>query len=124
MVAADTSIHYYSRISLAFLEGTGWYKVDYSVAEKYTWGKNKGCEFLTDNCSTTFKEYCSVEGTSGCSNDYTSKSSCVSTSFSNKCLLNEMIFYGTCRETIDFRRSLINEYEESGVNSRCFEAIQ
>ncbi len=35
-----------SEFSLALLEGTGWYKVNYDLADKMTWGKNKGCDFL------------------------------------------------------------------------------
>lgn len=39
-----------SDISLAFFEDSGWYKVDYSKANIFYWGKNKGCRFFTDNC--------------------------------------------------------------------------
>lgn len=39
-----------SEISLAFFEDSGWYKPDYTKANLFYWGKNKGCKFLTNNC--------------------------------------------------------------------------
>ncbi len=35
-----------SEISLALFEDSGWYKVDYEMANLFLWGKNKGCDFL------------------------------------------------------------------------------
>jgi len=55
----------FSEFTLALLEGTGWYKVNYEYAEPMTYGKNKGCEFLDTKCINTetfepsFKEFCS-----------------------------------------------------------------
>ncbi len=54
-----------SEFSLALLEGTGWYKVNYDLADKMTWGKNKGCDFLNKKCinkkslEANFPEFCS-----------------------------------------------------------------
>lgn len=39
-----------SRITLAMMEDTGWYKADYSQAGDYEWGKNLGCEFAQNSC--------------------------------------------------------------------------
>ncbi|KAL8570983.1 hypothetical protein ACOMHN_037843 [Nucella lapillus] len=39
-----------SRITLAMMEDTGWYKADYSMAEDYEWGRGLGCEFVTKSC--------------------------------------------------------------------------
>lgn len=38
-----------SEITLALFEDSGWYKVDYSQANLFLWGKNKGCGFLDVN---------------------------------------------------------------------------
>lgn len=35
-----------SEITLALFEDSGWYKVNYDLANVFTWGKNKGCDFL------------------------------------------------------------------------------
>ena len=40
----------FSALTMAFLEDTGWYKVDYSIAETYTFGKDQGCNFLYESC--------------------------------------------------------------------------
>ncbi|KAK3785048.1 hypothetical protein RRG08_038000 [Elysia crispata] len=39
-----------SRITLAMMEDTGWYKADYSLAGDYEWGKNLGCDFVQNSC--------------------------------------------------------------------------
>lgn len=40
----------FSRFTLALMEDTGWYKVDYSMAEPLVWGKNLGCLFAKNSC--------------------------------------------------------------------------
>lgn len=39
-----------SRITLALMEDTGWYKANYSMAQPMTWGKGLGCEFVMKSC--------------------------------------------------------------------------
>ena len=40
-----------TKMTLALLEDTGWYKPDYYMAEDMWWGKNRGCEFIEfDQC--------------------------------------------------------------------------
>jgi len=57
-----------SEFSLALLEGSGWYTIDYSFAEPYYFGQGQGCPFVRDSCTSNnakFNEYC--EGSSrGC----------------------------------------------------------
>ena len=38
-----------SELSLAMFEDSGWYKVDYSHANLFLWGKGKGCDFFNNN---------------------------------------------------------------------------
>ena len=35
---------------MAFLKDTGWYDVDYNFADKFFYGKDEGCDFLTKAC--------------------------------------------------------------------------
>lgn len=44
-----------SEITLALFEDSGWYKVDYSLANLFLFGKNKGCGFLDENCVNPVK---------------------------------------------------------------------
>ena len=39
-----------SEITLAFLEDTGWYKVNYYTGGLFQFGKNRGCSFITEKC--------------------------------------------------------------------------
>lgn len=50
MTGTYTQNSVFSRITFAFLEDTGWYKVNYSNAEDLTWGKNLGCDFAKKSC--------------------------------------------------------------------------
>ena len=44
---------YVSEFTLALMEDSNWYQVDYSYAEPYTWGKDEGCSFLETECIST-----------------------------------------------------------------------
>ena len=83
MIAASKKGSYISGVSLALLETTGWYDVDYSLSEKTTWGKNKKCGFLdTQNCE--FDEFCSFEGI-GCDWERTAYGFCQIDRFAGSC---------------------------------------
>ncbi|XP_077993930.1 leishmanolysin-like peptidase [Glandiceps talaboti] len=51
---AMTGIHsqtrIFSRLSLALMEDTGWYTVNYDYAEPLLWGQGLGCEFAQGSC--------------------------------------------------------------------------
>ena len=40
----------FSIFTLAFLKDSGWYDVDFNIAEKFFYGKDEGCGFLTQAC--------------------------------------------------------------------------
>jgi len=46
----DDDAAYFSPLTLALLEDTGWYKVDFRHAENSPFGLGAGCEFVTGNC--------------------------------------------------------------------------
>uniref|UniRef100_A0A4W3JW35 Leishmanolysin-like peptidase n=1 Tax=Callorhinchus milii TaxID=7868 RepID=A0A4W3JW35_CALMI len=50
MTGFHTQNRVFSRITLAILEDTGWYKADYSMAEKLEWGEGMGCDFVMKSC--------------------------------------------------------------------------
>jgi len=63
-----------SEFTLALLEDSGWYKVNYYTGGLMRFGKNKGCEFIYNRCSEKFKnEFCENRDTF--SSKYTSCSS-------------------------------------------------
>uniref|UniRef100_A0A0K0E8V4 Leishmanolysin-like peptidase n=1 Tax=Strongyloides stercoralis TaxID=6248 RepID=A0A0K0E8V4_STRER len=50
MTGTHTQNPVYSRITLALMEDTGWYKANYEVAEHLHWGHNLGCNFTMQSC--------------------------------------------------------------------------
>ncbi len=62
-----------SEFTLALLEGSGWYQVDYTMTEPFNWGEGQGCPFLDEPCfnrdtlEPNFEEYCSPLMAQGCS---------------------------------------------------------
>ncbi|KAL5961561.1 Leishmanolysin-like peptidase [Taenia solium] len=50
MTATYTNVFRLSNLTLAFLEDTGWYLPNYSLAEHLAWGANRGCIFSTESC--------------------------------------------------------------------------
>ncbi|XP_017782298.1 PREDICTED: leishmanolysin-like peptidase [Nicrophorus vespilloides] len=50
MTGTHTQNPVISRITLALMEDTGWYKANYSMAETLTWGRNLGCDFVMKSC--------------------------------------------------------------------------
>ncbi|XP_043929619.1 leishmanolysin-like peptidase [Protopterus annectens] len=50
MTGSHTQNRVFSRITLAMMEDTGWYKANYSMAEKLDWGQGMGCDFVNKSC--------------------------------------------------------------------------
>lgn len=82
MVAGwDTYYIIYSKISLALFVDSGWYQVDYSYGEDITWGSQKGCEFIFNECvnegKAKFSEFCNISTSiTKCDHTHTYKGTC------------------------------------------------
>uniref|UniRef100_A0A061RBA4 Leishmanolysin n=1 Tax=Tetraselmis sp. GSL018 TaxID=582737 RepID=A0A061RBA4_9CHLO len=50
MTASVGSDNALSALSLALLEDSGWYSVNYSAAERWSWGRGQGAAFLRSGC--------------------------------------------------------------------------
>uniref|UniRef100_A0A8C2E0D5 Leishmanolysin-like peptidase n=1 Tax=Cyprinus carpio TaxID=7962 RepID=A0A8C2E0D5_CYPCA len=46
MTGSHTQNRVFSRITLAIMEDTGWYRANYSMAENLEWGRFLGCDFV------------------------------------------------------------------------------
>ena len=55
MTGVFTQNSAFSRLTLALMEDTGWYKVNYDMAEPLQWGKNLGCLFAKNSCGAWMK---------------------------------------------------------------------
>lgn len=103
-----------SQFALALLEGSGWYKVNYSMAEPMTWGKGKGCDFLNTPCvskttnNTVFEEYCSPLRAVGCSWTGRGAGSCGSSSIKTNSALDPSVDYW-------YNKTIVND----GFSDNC-----
>ncbi|XP_044018752.1 leishmanolysin-like peptidase isoform X2 [Aphidius gifuensis] len=50
MTGTHTQNPVYSRITLALMEDTGWYRANYSMAQQLGWGRKLGCDFAMKSC--------------------------------------------------------------------------
>ena len=76
-----------SEFTLALLEDSGWYKANYYTGGLMRFGKNKGCEFFYDDCSSKFKnEFCDYtnSGVPSCSSGRQTLTYCGINSYSDK----------------------------------------
>ena len=76
-----------SEITLALLEDLGWYEVNYYTGGLMRFGKNKGCDFINNDCiniinnsyalPTFYNEFCSSDSFSTCSSGRQSRGYCI-----------------------------------------------
>lgn len=125
MTSQMTGKPVYSAFTFALMQDSGWYNVDTSKAEPLLWGRGQGCSFLDSTCNTQYSEFCN-KPTSGlassyyyCSRDFTSRTYCASTSFTDTCYIKEYMKNDNCNQADpDFQSATL--YEKPGPNSRCF----
>jgi leishmanolysin len=117
MTASEIADTRFSELTLALLEGTGWYKVNYDMAEPFHWGRGKGCTFVT-SCSTGFSEFCSGSGES-CTYHGRHGGYCSSDSFGDKCDTVQGYNNVDC-ENPDNQKGATLSAEKYAAGSRCF----
>ncbi|XP_077392412.1 leishmanolysin-like peptidase isoform X3 [Festucalex cinctus] len=50
MTGSHTQSRVFSRMTLAIMEDTGWYRANYSLAQTLNWGRGLGCDFVMKSC--------------------------------------------------------------------------
>lgn len=72
-----------SKMTLALLEDSGWYKANYSMADRLDWGRNQGTEFVTSPCNLWKGAYhCNTTQFSGCTYNREAEGYCPILSYS------------------------------------------
>lgn len=56
MTGTHTQNPAYSRITLALMEDTGWYRANYHLAQPLKWGHALGCTFAMKSCKEYMEE--------------------------------------------------------------------
>ncbi|XP_054798436.1 uncharacterized protein LOC129303266 [Prosopis cineraria] len=131
-----------SKMTLALLEDSGWYKANYSVADNLDWGRNQGTEFVTSPCNLWKGAYhCNTTQLSGCTYNREAEGYCPIVTYSgelpqwaqyfpqaNKGGQSSLADYctyfvaysdGSCTDTSSARAPDRMLGEVRGVNSRC-----
>ncbi|XP_020244315.1 uncharacterized protein LOC109822512 [Asparagus officinalis] len=131
-----------SKMTLALLEDSGWYRANYSMAEHLDWGRNQGTEFVTSPCSLWKGAYrCNTTQLSGCTYNREAEGYCPIVSYSgdlpqwaryfpqaNKGGQSSLADYctyfvaysdGSCTDTNSVRTPDRMLGEVRGSNSRC-----
>jgi leishmanolysin len=135
MTASQISDQRMTEFTLAFLEGTGWYKVNYEMAEPIYWGKGQGCQFVEGSCVSestgkpSFGEFCSTAGSQGCTfhrrhgghcgDQESSSGQAPSDIFADNCPYVNAYANVDCENPDSSSRSIIGA-EVYGQNSKCF----
>lgn len=72
-----------SKMTLALLEDSGWYRANYSMADHLSWGRNQGTEFVTLPCNLWKAAYhCNTTQLSGCTYNREAEGYCPIVSYS------------------------------------------
>nr|XP_043874736.1 leishmanolysin-like peptidase isoform X1 [Solea senegalensis] len=50
MTGSHTQNRVFSRLTLAIMEDSGWYRANYSLAQRLDWGRDLGCDFVMKSC--------------------------------------------------------------------------
>lgn len=79
-----SSTLFVSGFTMALLEDSGWYQVDYDFAESLPWGHGAGCGFVFGDCvnpkngKSNFEQYwCTSSDDNGCTADHSSIAKCM-----------------------------------------------
>lgn len=87
-----------SEITLAFMEDSGWYKVNYFTGGLFRYGKNAGCGFLKNKCVSSSgnieytNEFCNKKYAPSCTASKISKGICYITNYESEIDVNFRYF--------------------------------
>ena len=78
-----TEMMFVSQFTLALMQDTGWYIVDYNYSEAFFWGHGEGCQWFLQDCvnktteKSNFAQYfCDSTADHGCGHDYAGVAYC------------------------------------------------
>jgi leishmanolysin len=116
MTASQINDQRVSELTLAMLDSSGWYLVDYSNADPFFYGKGEGCGYL--NAMSGYKEFCSSSG-EGCTFHGQAGAYCASDSFSDNANYWRAYSNRDCTLTSSSSSGTLSA-EAYGQASKCF----
>ncbi|KAL8153971.1 hypothetical protein V2J09_011731 [Rumex salicifolius] len=109
-----------STMTLALLEDSGWYKANYSMAERLDWGRNQGTNFVTSPCNQwKGAYYCNNTQLSGCTFNREAEGYCPVVSYSGDLPHWARYFPQANKDTNSARMPDRMLGEVRGSSSRC-----
>ena len=86
-----------TKMTLAVVKDSGWYQVDMTAGELYSWGKDAGCGIFDFGCpkEDDVEEICSEVESLGCSGNHMYRTKCNKNTFNNDCPID--IFTESCK---------------------------
>ncbi|CAJ2675541.1 unnamed protein product [Trifolium pratense] len=109
-----------SNMTLALLEDSGWYKANYSMADRLDWGRNQGTEFVTSPCNLWKGGYhCNTTQFSGCTYNREAEGYCPIVTYSGDLPQWAQYFPKANKDTTSAREPDRVLGEVRGSNSRC-----
>jgi len=114
----------WTAITMGLAEDSGWYLPIYEQAQALPFGRNEGCEFISDTCwalaSQDNEFFC--RGTQrGCTPDRLATARCMEMPFGNKCR-SMLPFNGTASDCLNPTVEPPFNFLAHGAFSRCLEA--
>ena len=108
-----------SKLTLSYMQGTGWFKPKMTMAEHFTWGAKAGCDLFSADCKKM--KYTCKEKDHICSPDFTTKGQCLKDAEAESCPFFHEDKKGDCRmsQNLD-KASAVAKTLFYGSESRCF----
>lgn len=119
MGPTDYSNPVFGKLTMKFMQGTGYYEVNYNMAEHYWWGKNAGCQIFSGYCEGNTMA-CDKSGVQMCSYDFYAKGSCKEDSYAEACPIFAEANEGDCRfESNKNKNSVVSKSTYYGIGAKC-----
>ncbi|CAD8140109.1 unnamed protein product [Paramecium octaurelia] len=88
-----------SKLTLMFLQDTGFYQLAEHKADQIYYGKNRGCDFIKKRCDDhQFTEFCQIENQKGCSFTNSGVGSCQKSKLSGECKFFQVFEDYNCKD--------------------------
>ncbi|XP_014667831.1 PREDICTED: uncharacterized protein LOC106809304 [Priapulus caudatus] len=108
-------------MTLAAFEDSGWYKVNYSIADSYRWGKGQGCRFgLKKYCSSDENSFFCTGKKHGCHYTHKDRGVCHTDSFLSPCRVYKSDKENACVNGFHEHHADRVHLEVYGDQSKCF----
>lgn len=119
MGPTDYSNPIFGELTLKLMEGTGWYKVNFGMAEEFYWGKNAGCGMFSGQCNLN-PMTCRQIGQKMCSYDYYAQGKCKQDTYVENCGIFSESSLGDCRYTGNKDKMLeLSRVTHYGIGAKC-----